>query len=397
MKVTEPIIVGTNEEGKKIFIKRPCKEFAGIAAYQEAFAAEAKQGTVLSYPSLVSYIGLQQDEKGAFIALEYIPSYLLNRVLVESFLPINNYTDSKRIMNQLMDAVIYLHSKGIYHLNIRPESVLIRKGNCNAYLANPANTYIESNPSFFLLKEQYSDPELFNENWTPSPTNDIYSLGKLMEYLFSYSHIGYGISRVIHKATQVNPVKRYASVEEMKQAFNRSRQADRIMYLYKGIATAGLLALVYYGLKDEAVSTETLHFIEETRKANTISKEAIADPSATYSTIIASDTARFNVNDSVLFNEEEHRKLAEEIFRKEFRKRAEPVINGMYTTQTMNASQDLFQKQSLDRFSQLDKIQKELAEQFNLNPEFTTRISSDIISELTTESLNKLRKRENKD
>ena len=41
MKVTEPISIGTNNEGKKIFIKRPCKKFADIAAYQEAFAAEA--------------------------------------------------------------------------------------------------------------------------------------------------------------------------------------------------------------------------------------------------------------------------------------------------------------------------------------------------------------------
>ena len=44
MKVTEPISIGTNNEGKKIFIKRPCKKFADIAAYQEAFAAEARQG-----------------------------------------------------------------------------------------------------------------------------------------------------------------------------------------------------------------------------------------------------------------------------------------------------------------------------------------------------------------
>ena len=30
MKVTEPISIGTNNEGKKIFIKRPCKKFAAL-------------------------------------------------------------------------------------------------------------------------------------------------------------------------------------------------------------------------------------------------------------------------------------------------------------------------------------------------------------------------------
>lgn len=54
MKVTEPISIGTNNEGKKIFIKRPCKKFADIAAYQEAFAAEATQGMGWAHPNLLT-------------------------------------------------------------------------------------------------------------------------------------------------------------------------------------------------------------------------------------------------------------------------------------------------------------------------------------------------------
>ena len=64
MKVTESISIGTNNEGKKIFIKRPCKKFADIAAYQEAFAAEATQGMGWAHPNLLNYISLQKDEQG---------------------------------------------------------------------------------------------------------------------------------------------------------------------------------------------------------------------------------------------------------------------------------------------------------------------------------------------
>ena len=69
----------------------------------------------------------------------------------------------------------------------------------------------------------------------------------------------------------------------------------------------------------------------------------------------------------------------------------------MYTPQKMNISEKAFQEQSLDGFSQLNKIQRELGEQFNMDPILTTSLSSEIISELTTESMKKLRKMENED
>ena len=63
----------------------------------------------------------------------------------------------------------------------------------------------------------------------------------------------------------------------------------------------------------------------------------------------------------------------------------------------MNIIGDVFQKQKMDGFSQLNKIQKELAEQFNTDPILTTRLPSEIISELTTESMKKLREIGDKD
>jgi hypothetical protein len=63
----------------------------------------------------------------------------------------------------------------------------------------------------------------------------------------------------------------------------------------------------------------------------------------------------------------------------------------------MNISEKAFQEQSLDGFSRLNKIQRELSEQFNMNPILTTRLSSEIISELTTESMKKLKQMEDED
>ena len=398
MRPTEPITIGTNKEGKRIYIKRPYRKFASIASYQEVFIAEAKQGTEWNHPNLLSYIGLQKDEEGLFIALEYVPAISLNKALQDGVIRINTPAESKRIMNRLMSAVDYLHSKNTCHLNIRPENIYITKSAHDVRLANPGNTYANHTPSFFIYKEQFTAPELFKEDNIPTSACDIYSLGKVMEYLYSYSHLSFGIRRIINKATQINPAKRYADAKEMQEAFHRSRHVDWGVQFMKGIAAIGGLALIYYGLKEEPVSTETLQFIEDTTFRNRQAQIA-SSQTATYNTSISSnvlpipsDTLRKLPTDSdtLKFNAEEHRKLAEQIFKKEFRKRAKKIIAGIYTPQRMNVTEEDFQKQNLDGFSQLNKIQKELAEQFNMDLIQTTRLSSEIISELTTESMKKL-------
>lgn len=401
MKLTEPITVGTNKEGKKIYIKRPCRQFASIASYREAFLAEARQGKEWNHPNLLSYIDVQEDEKGMFIALEYIPALPLNKILPDAAFHINTAPESKKIMNQLMEAVSYLHAQHICHLNIRPENIFIAKSSHTVRLANPGNTYAGYTPSFLIYKEQFSAPELFNENYAPTPACDIYSLGKVMEYLYSYSHLSYGIRRIIRKATQADPAKRYADIKEMQQAFHASRYADWGVRVAKGVAAIGILVLAYYGLKEEPASTESLQFLEDTtlrhRQAQAEADAARYDAAnlgPSHSILpIPSDTVRRlpERSDTLKFDVEEHKKLAEQIFKKEFRKRAEKIIARIYTPQLMNVSEEAFQKQNLDGFSQLDKVQRELAEQFNMDIIQTTRLSSEIISELTAESMKKLK------
>ena len=368
MKVTEPISIGTNNEGKKIFIKRPCKKFADIAAYQEAFAAEATQGMGWAHPNLLNYISLQMDEQGWYITFEYTPAVPLNRALLDGVLQINTVTEFKQIMNQLMDAVAYLHSRNICHLDLRPGNIFITKGTHDVLLANPANIYVSYTPSFFIFKEKYAAPELFKENTVPTLACDIYSLGKVMEYLYSYSHLSPGI-----------------------------RYIDRTVQVIKGIAAVTVILLAYYGLREEPADKETLQFIEEVKHINRQTLETTDNRNRSYSIPLPSDSIRPLPTDTLEFNPEEHRKLAERIFKKEFRRRAENIISAMYTPQKMNISEKAFQEQSLDGFSRLNKIQRELSEQFNMNPILTTRLSSEIISELTTESMKKLKQMEDED
>ena len=399
MRITEPITAVT-KGNRKMYVKRPCKEFAGIAAYRKAFMQEAEEGKAYAHPNLLKYLGAEEDEQGIYIALEYIPALPLNRAVVEESLHINTEVEAKRIMMQLLDAVEYLHAKGIAHLNIRPENILITRRAHDVKLINPASAYLHCQPSFFLIREKFSAPELFAEEDPQNLTAcDIYSLGKVMEYVYSFCNLSAGASRIIRHATSEDPSKRYTSIAAMREAMKQSALVNLTANLLKGAAAVAVLGLIYTGLKDDSVSEENIHFAEEVelhrKELPPTDKAELTEHSLTYPLPATSDSI---LRTQSLPNEQdaraaEYQQTAERIFKKEFRKRAEKIIGNIYTPRNMAMDDTDFQRQSLDGFNQLDKIQRELAEQYKLDVILTTRLSSEVISELTSESMKKLEKK----
>lgn len=399
MKITVPITIETNRDKEKRYIKRPRKEFAEIIAYREAFIQDAEEGRECRHPNLLQYIGLGEDEKGKFIALEYLPTLPLNRAIVEESMGLHTEKEARKVMMQLLDAVEYLHEKGLYHLDIRPENILITRRAHDVKLTGRAATYLHCQPSFFIIKERYTAPELFHEEEvTDYRRCDIYALGKVMEYLYSFSHLSTGVQRVIRKATQENPTNRYASIAQIKKALEQSVYFNGVIAAVKGLAALAVLGLLYYGLKDEATTEENIHFAEEVelqrRELPPSNKAETTEHQSYYVIPTPSDSILHNQN---IPNEAdarvaEYQRTAERIFKKEFRKRAEKIITEIYTLQNMELDDAEFQKRSLRGFSQLDKIQRELGEQYKMDPALSMRLSSEVISELTAESMRQLAK-----
>ena len=107
-----------------------------------------------AHPNLLNYISLQKDEQGWYITFEYTPAAPLNRALLDGVLQINTVTEFKQIMNQLMDAVAYLHSRNICHLDLCPGNIFITKGTHDVVLDQiQTNIYVSYTPSFLSLKK----------------------------------------------------------------------------------------------------------------------------------------------------------------------------------------------------------------------------------------------------
>lgn len=395
MKTTETLHIITLADKRRIYIKRPCKQLAGISSYLKAFQAEAEMGKRWNHPNILKYVDYGKDDEGVYIAMEYVPNLSLKKAVVDESMHINTEVEAGKIMMQILDAVEYLHQNQTLHLNIRPENILITRKAHDVKLIQPATTYFIQKPSFFIIKEKFTAPELFDEQTEPQATADIYSLGKVMEYLFSFSNLSAGIENIIRKATHPNPAKRYSDIASMKKDLAKTPYINIGIGALKAAIVLGLLLSVYYGFKDEPTSEENIEFAQEAAMSHKDNEEINSGNISLESYYVIPtpiDSVNYTSGNRAELDKQskEMQETAERIFKKELKKRAEKVIANIYTPQNMSLEDTEFQQQSLTGFNQLDKIQRELAEEYHLDPILSARLSSEVISELTQEHMKKL-------
>lgn len=84
-----------------------------------------------THPNIVKYYGYSEDEEDGYFLLEYVNGYDLNRIINESKTnKIEKYISKESILKyikQLIEGLEYLHKKGIYHCDIKPENILVYK------------------------------------------------------------------------------------------------------------------------------------------------------------------------------------------------------------------------------------------------------------------------------
>jgi hypothetical protein len=220
---------------------------------------------------------------------------------------------------------------------------------------------------------------------------DVYSLGKLISYLYHSAGMPFELKPIVAKATDANPDKRFVSVEDFEAAINKARTLKRT-----GILAAAALAialtivgLFFYMLPspenmeyvkpvDEPVPDE---MIEEDMDA-LLGIGADAD-SATIAQVVQQQQ---HLKDSIGVSEgkmREYKAKAEEIFRKQFTKAAESIISKVYNKDQMNSSEKDFTINAQKMTNELVFKKDELMKSTAISADRAEAIADKIIEQLT--------------
>ena len=198
----------------KYFIIKTAKGESGVHA--DLIRREYELSIALSHPYIVSVFTFEEvTPVGPGIVMEYIDGYTLTEFLAQN--PSRKLR--QRAVDQLLDAVAYLHKKGIVHNDLKPENILISRVDNTLKIIDFG---LSDNDAYFLYKglgctPQYASPEL-KANKQTDCRSDIYSLGLLMKDI-----IGKRYSVIASRACNPIPKKRYADVAQIQKALSRRR------------------------------------------------------------------------------------------------------------------------------------------------------------------------------
>ena len=224
--------------GKLHFLKRLKAEYAGDIRYQEALRKEFETGYRLEHPNLVRYLSLDHDG----ILMEYVDGETLSHRLSANPDYFRNRKHTDKFIRQLLDALGYLHSHQVLHLDLKPDNILLTRINDDVKLIDLGCCYTDSFPDTQGYTSEFAAPEQLSIIHCPlSIQTDIYAFGKILDLLPS----SYIYNKVVARCTAEYPKDRYQSVGEILHDIDGKRPFLRYLSIIVAIVAALVVCLFF--------------------------------------------------------------------------------------------------------------------------------------------------------
>ena len=200
----------------------------------------------LDHPNIVkAYAKEMNDELGPCIVMEYIDG-----VTLDCFLDNKPSQQARRkVVDQLIDALAYIHNRQILHRDLKPSNILITHNGNNVKILDfglsDADDYAilkQSAGTLGFMSPEQKQKSASNGNLVIDCKSDIYTFGLLLREIFPHRY-----RYIAAKCTRNNPEQRYADMEEVRKAFERyDRQRHWLPMI---VMVAVIAALLFFAIR----------------------------------------------------------------------------------------------------------------------------------------------------
>lgn len=200
---------------------------------------------------IVRCIGWCEDaEVGPCIVMEYVDGETLTDYLKTH--PSNK--EKKHVLNELLDAVGFIHKHQVVHNDLKPENILITHNGHNVKLIDFG--YADCDSSIDKATggtNAFASPELSRQEIT-GVESDIYSLGFIIKLLFPRRY-----GWVVRKCQRKEAAKRYQRVSEIGKEIHRCEFSIWLILVALVMALVMALVVLSWPMKkveDDSASTQ---------------------------------------------------------------------------------------------------------------------------------------------
>ena len=218
--------------------------------FRNRFRAEAKASAKLSHPNIVTTYDFGLDSKRLFIVMELVDgSDLKDWIANDKF---TNNISRYHLLNQASSGLAYAHQQGIVHCDIKPQNMLVSDEGSLKISDFGISRALETISRTEKHSEVWGSPFYISPEQgrgsPPSPASDVYSLGVILYEVFTGKLPFVGddvlvliekhqsenlipprtinpavpdyLERIITKALEKDPTKRYANGSEIFNELN---------------------------------------------------------------------------------------------------------------------------------------------------------------------------------